>query len=274
MASWLDCCIDVSHNNGTVDWANLDPLIALAFIKATQGSGFVDPKFAENKAGALARGLMIVPYHFLDGSEPDGQVANFGQYLEPGMPYALDWEGRASQTAAAGNAEAIGTALAANIGRPPVGYWGIPGSSPADPTPGMGNWTRWIPRYPVQGARDFSNIPADKFGLILAPFWQYTAWGRVTGISGDVDRSVWNGTLDELRAWYGAAAVAPPAPAPAPTTLVPPTPDTIQRVLAAPDFREAIRAFQAVNSLEVDGQIGPNTLRKIGEDMRTELKGI
>jgi hypothetical protein len=35
-------------------------------------------------------------------------------------------------------------------------------------------------------------------------FWQYAETGRVAGVSGDSDVNVWNGTLDELRAFAGA----------------------------------------------------------------------
>ena len=259
---WLDCCIDVSHNNGAVDWPNVDASIALVFIKATQGSSFVDPRFAENKAGAAARGIMVVPYHFLDASDPSTQVDHFAQFIGAGQPYALDWEGRASQTASAQDAEHIGTALTARCGRAPVGYWVIPGSSPADPTPVMSGWMRWVPRYPIAQARDLSNIPAAKLSLVSAPFWQYTAWGRVAGVAGDVDRSAWYGSPGELKAWY-EASLAPVAPVP------PPTPsDPIAAILAASDFRAAVKAFQLSNGLDDDGRIGPNTLRVIGERMR------
>lgn len=37
--------------------------------------------------------------------------------------------------------------------------------------------------------------------------WQYSWKGRVPGISGDVDVSVFNGTLDELRAWAGISVL-------------------------------------------------------------------
>ncbi len=207
MTSWLDCCIDVSHwsNCGEeIDWAAVDPAILLVFAKATQGTSYVDPSFAKNKDGALASGRMFVPYHFMDGSDRDDQIDNFWPHLDKGKPFALDWEGRASQTASPEDAEYIGERLSVSVGCRPVGYWGIPGSTPAMPTDPMKNWVRWVPRYPIVGARSIADLPTDRLSMIAAPFWQYTSQGRVAGIKGYVDRTLWNGTEDELDAWYGA----------------------------------------------------------------------
>ena len=44
--------IDVSHHNGSIDWEkvveNEFPRIEYVFMKATQGTSFVSPKFKEN----------------------------------------------------------------------------------------------------------------------------------------------------------------------------------------------------------------------------------
>jgi hypothetical protein len=51
-------------------------------------------------------------------------------------------------------------------------------------------------------------------------FWQYTDKATVPGMAGPVDMSVFNGTLDQLRALAGMPAVPPPAPKPTvPTAL-------------------------------------------------------
>src|SRR6266568_7684809 len=73
-----DGVVDVSHHNGAIDWpAVAGARIALAFIKATQGVGFVDPAFESNRNAAVNAGILVVPYHFLDTADPDEQAGHF-----------------------------------------------------------------------------------------------------------------------------------------------------------------------------------------------------
>ncbi len=48
-------------------------------------------------------------------------------------------------------------------------------------------------------------------------------------------------------------------------------PDVIQEILANIVFREGVRTYQRPRGLVPDGQIGPLTLRQIGEDMREHM---
>jgi lysozyme len=75
----FDGVIDVSHNNGAIDWkAVAGAGIALAFLKASEGTGFTDPLFVRNQGAARAEGLMVVPYHFVDaGDDPISQARFF-----------------------------------------------------------------------------------------------------------------------------------------------------------------------------------------------------
>ena len=71
--------IDVSKNNGTVNWSKVkNDNISFAFIKATEGypetdyekshevsKKFLDAKFKENMNNAINAGLMVAPYHFI-----------------------------------------------------------------------------------------------------------------------------------------------------------------------------------------------------------------
>ncbi|MBO4869923.1 MAG: hypothetical protein J5585_09450 [Clostridia bacterium] len=57
--------VDVSHHQGKIDWETLSSQgVSFAFIKATEGSSYVDPRFEENRAAATATGLRVGAYHF------------------------------------------------------------------------------------------------------------------------------------------------------------------------------------------------------------------
>lgn len=58
--------IDVSHHQGEIDWDVLaGQSLDFAWIKATEGSSHVDPRFAENWALARETGLLVGAYHFM-----------------------------------------------------------------------------------------------------------------------------------------------------------------------------------------------------------------
>ena len=57
--------IDVSHYQGNVDWTAVRGAgMVLAFATATEGSNYVDSKFAANWAGMKTVGLKRGAYHF------------------------------------------------------------------------------------------------------------------------------------------------------------------------------------------------------------------
>lgn len=221
-----DIAIDVSHWQGTIDWpAVADAGICIAMIKASEGAASRDRNFTANRTGAERAGILAIPYHFLTPEPAAEQAANFraATDLDTGMAFALDWEGRASTTAPPETAEAVGEALALDAGRKPLGYWGIPGSSPALPTAKMLDWPRWVPRYPRAGVACWDELP-DSVRLDPVQWWrpddtgrlidylhfaQYTAWGRVPGIAGPCDRSVaFFASAEDALAWWGRPAGA------------------------------------------------------------------
>lgn len=222
-AAALDAVIDVSHHNGAIDWPSVAAAgILLAFVKATQGEHFVDPAFAGNRAAAAAAGILVVPYHFLDGADPDRQAAHFlaASGLAAGDAAMIDWES-ASPTAAL---VAFGQAVAGQTGRDPVAYYGFAQLPEADPV--LSRWPLMLPAYP-RGDRsgDYRNLVARAPRLPpgRAPSWeagrpydfhQYTPAGCIAGIGTAVDRSIWVGTAGDLAAWFATGALpaaVPPA---------------------------------------------------------------
>src|SRR5829696_2837114 len=211
-----DRVIDVSHHNGAIDWpAVAGAGIALAFIKATQGTRFVDPKFRRNRCDAERAGVLVVPYHFLDTADPEAQAGHFLAVtgLGDGQPGMLDWETEAPASAAV----AFGMVLAEHTGRDPVAYYGYAQLPEANPA--LAAWPLMLPAYP-RGNRSGNyrtlvarppRLPPGRPGSSEDgrpyDFHQYTSAGRVAGIAGSVDRSIWVGTRAELTAWYATGAL-------------------------------------------------------------------
>lgn len=211
----FDIAIDVGDAQPVMDWAAVYASgIRIVMVKCSEGAGFVSPTFETQRDGATKAGIKVIPYHFIRPGAADLQVQKFrlAAQLVANQAIALDWEGRASQTATPQIVEQIGARLQAITGRVPLGYWGIKGSTPAEPTPAMLKYDRWVPRYPRFGAKSWTDVPLSIQHLADsewpgALFVQYTMWGQVPGIKGPVDRSVFFGnSVDDALAWYATGA--------------------------------------------------------------------
>lgn len=71
--------VDVSSYQGAIDWDVIESQnIRFAFIKATEGSSFVDPWFHENYENTVNSGIRVGAYHFFSfDSGGDTQADNF-----------------------------------------------------------------------------------------------------------------------------------------------------------------------------------------------------
>lgn len=69
--------IDVSHHNGAIDWTRV--AVSFAYIKATEGANYTDPRYYANVAGAKDAGVPFGLYHFF---KPNGNaVAQAAHFL-------------------------------------------------------------------------------------------------------------------------------------------------------------------------------------------------
>lgn len=89
--------IDVSSYQGEINWEMLSKQnISFAFIKATEGSSFVDKNFAYNFEEAKKTSLAVGAYHFFSyDSDGETQAENFINTVKPyqGMlPPVIDLE--------------------------------------------------------------------------------------------------------------------------------------------------------------------------------------
>ncbi|GAA3163208.1 hypothetical protein GCM10010466_62700 [Planomonospora alba] len=92
---------DVSGWTGAVDWAGVaEAGAAFAFVHASEGLDYVNPRFAEQYGGAADAGLIRGAYHFAQPHESDGAAqadffaANGGGLVRDGrtLPGVLDLE--------------------------------------------------------------------------------------------------------------------------------------------------------------------------------------
>jgi len=192
--------IDVSYYQGTIDWAAVrGDGVEYAFVRATDGLGYIDSKFEQNWEGARAQGILRGAYQFFRPNEnPVAQADLLLQKLQgvtPGeLPPVIDVEatGGLQPAVVAEAVRAWVDRVRPVIGREPIIYTGF-----------------YFWRDQV-GAADFtaSRLWHAQYTTTACPtiappwqdwaFWQYTSTGTVAGITGNVDVNRWNGTRAQL----------------------------------------------------------------------------
>lgn len=94
--------IDVSHHNGSIDWnkivhnQEINPSIDFVFLKATEGSNYIDTRFHSNCAALHELGIYKGYYHFFNLVSPSHKQAQFFLETTKGftgeLPPVLDVE--------------------------------------------------------------------------------------------------------------------------------------------------------------------------------------
>lgn len=72
--------IDVSNNNGTIDWRKVAADgVDFAWVKATEGRTFIDRYFTPNLLGARQAGVAVGAYHYArpDNNSPEQEADHF-----------------------------------------------------------------------------------------------------------------------------------------------------------------------------------------------------
>ena len=179
--------IDVSHHQGPIDWSRVAADgISSAYIKATEGRGWVDPQFKTNWTASRAAGVRRGAYHFFTLCAPGAEQAdNFLRTASPdpeALPPALDLEilnecsDPFEDHAVAGEVDTFVRLVEQAWRRPLLVY-------------ARGSWTE---RYPVP---QLAGRPQWRTSFFLRPgadwaVWQVHYFARVDGIDGRVDLDV------------------------------------------------------------------------------------
>ena len=196
--------VDVSHYQGDIDFETIAQQgMSFAFIKATEGSGTVDERFAENWENARSAGLCVGAYHFFSFDSPaQTQADNFiaaVPYAEDALPPVIDLEFYTSSTRDQLSAETVREMLRVLLSRMEEAY----GKTPVIYTTGtcyseyledadLGtDYFLWI--------RSVLTPPASSLDWT---FWQYNPRGLLEGYTGGeqyIDLNVFRGSLKDLQ---------------------------------------------------------------------------
>lgn len=205
--------VDVSHYQGNIDWQTLSrhDNISFAFIKATEGSLYVDEKFDYNYDEAQKTAIRVGAYHFFS-FESTGvtQAENFintvkscDNMLPPVIDLELYGDFRYNPPAAIvvrGELDALVFALKEHYGVYPIIYateetyelYLESGYEDCD------IWIRSVFRKPrISDGKEWT-------------FWQYTNRERLDGYVGEekfIDMNVFNGSAEEFEN-YGKSITA------------------------------------------------------------------
>ncbi len=186
--------LDVSHWQGDIDWEKVHNAgYSFVFVKSSQGTGYVDPKFATNVKNAYAAGMQVGAYHFATPS--DSAIAEADHFVDTIRPYmsylslppALDLEqtGGLSWSALSRWANEFMQEVQSKLGVTPVIYINVNYARHLDSS--VTQWPLWIADWTYD-----PNATPRTGKWSSWTFWQYSDKGSVPGISGssvDLDKA-------------------------------------------------------------------------------------
>ena len=182
-------------------------------VKATEGTGYVNPQLGAQVAAAKRRGKLVGLYHFASARDTsDAEAAHFLKHARPhldaGAVAVLDWE-PAGLSHYTQWAEDWMRRVDHDTGRVTLVYMNLSVSR-------LGTWTSFGKAHPLwvafYGDDGGFNGYADRFDPPPVPgwrlaMWQYTQHGRLPGYAGDLDLNVYFGGIT---AWDKATGTATP----------------------------------------------------------------
>lgn len=181
--------IDVSGWQGNIDYSEVASSgIEIVYMKASEGTSFVDPYFNQNYTNAKANGLKVGFYHYLTARSNSEAVAQANFFVStisgmiPDCRLAMDFESFGSLSTEEINE--IGITFMQTVeslsGKEMVIYSDTSNASNIFGG-GLTNYPLWVAQYEVE-----EPTPNGNWDSWVG--WQYTDAGEISGINGYVDR--------------------------------------------------------------------------------------
>lgn len=241
-------------------------------VKATQGTGYINPICDSLYQAAKLAGKLLGVYHYASGgnatAEADFFLDNIQGYIGEAM-LVLDWE--SGENAQWGNpnwCKEFCDRVSARTGINPVVYVQ---NSAVDQVANLTNNGLWIAQYADNNPMGWVDSPWNTI-TVNHIMHQYTSTGRINGWSGNLDLSLFYG---DTNAWLAyAGATGQPVPAPQPQTYEQPSvqsSDTTYIVQAGDTLSEIAQRFGTTyqHLADINGIANPNLIH-VGQEIRID----
>ena len=288
---WLDLEEDIPMLNG-IDIASYQAGIDLAkvpgdfvIVKATEGTGYVNPQCNAQYAGAKAAGRLLGLYHYANGGDPvkeaDYFVGSIANYVGSAI-LVLDWE--SGSNASFGKSDVTWCRkwldrVYEKTGVRPLIYM-------SQSVTNRWNWSSvakdyglWLAQYVVDSRSGYKqDYTHGVTGAWSHPaIWQYTSGGYLPGWSGRLDLNV---AYMDKSAWAKYAQKAQEEVIPVPRTIKQGSTGKLVKMLQiflgdltvdgkfGAKTKAAVIKWQKAHKLTQDGVVGPKTWRAILESLK------
>jgi lysozyme len=185
--------IDVSHHQHAIEWPAVKRAgMQFAYIKATEGADYKDPDFGRNWTESAVAGIPHGAYHFFTLETPGKlQAANFLAVVpaEAGaLPPAIDLEFSGYNLKRRPPREDFAKELAAFYDALLIHYQQVPVIYTA-----YDFKDQYLKKMPIERLWFREILTHPRIGDERWTFWQFSARGRVKGVSKPVDLNVFSG---------------------------------------------------------------------------------
>jgi len=208
--------IDVSNWQGNINWEQVKAEgYTFAWAKSTEGMTYTDPMFFTNMENGLNANVVMGAYHFArpDNNTPQEDAMNFlniaSAYIGSGfLPPVLDLENPYSGGQAIVLTDMFTSEELSNWAQ----EWMIEVETQTGIAPFIyinGNYANYLnsslTEYGLWFAQPDENLspPINIGSWENWKFKQYSWWGSIDGVQGDVDLNIFNGTLQDFNATIG-----------------------------------------------------------------------
>lgn len=204
----MDPVIDLSHHNPEPDFVRLKSAgLVGVILKATEGTGYIDPTFAPRRERAKALDLAVVGYHFLKHGQVEQQMLNFLDVLHPvkGERVVIDYEDSACTLGDLVDAVQALVRQPLNLQITVYGGGKLKGDLANSREQTLADFTSlWIAQYTSADSPSWPKATWPVWSL-----WQWTDKASVPGISAGVDSNRFNGSDDACRRFLSPATDDP-----------------------------------------------------------------
>jgi lysozyme len=191
--------VDVSVYQAKTNWSTVASSgVSFAFVKATEGRGAKNTAFAQEWPAAQAAGLVRSAYHyFVPTDDPHLQATFFlntvGELADTDLAPMFDLEitNGMNVSSVLANAQAWLNDVETATGRIPIIYTNASFFNQLGNPAGFDRYPLYVSDYDV-------NCPKVPLPWKNWTFWQHSGSGTTTGIPGQVDLDMFNGSIDDL----------------------------------------------------------------------------